>query len=197
MMNKLILLIFLGSILGIVVFFQNHTSSSVDKEEIKVQEKDTYWFVLYRKSNKEELYRGIAGDKNNSKLLKIFQVKVGIPGERPTPLPQLLGREYWIIVEKHEELENPETAPYFLTLNIPVSDSEPFGPVPYVECNGQCNWVRAGSFGLHGTGGNPGKLSKEDPGSSGCVRHNDEDITFLYNLLDPQKDEIRYYVEDR
>lgn len=215
MVNKLFLLLFLGSILGIVVFFQNYTSASVDNREVKEMEKDAYWFVLYRKSNKEELYRGTAGDKNKSKLLKTFRVKTGIPRERPTPLPQLLGREYWIIIEKHEESENPETAPYFLTLDIPVSENEPYGPTPYLECNGpastpvstsqrrggqrgeQCNWVRPGPFGLHGTGGNPAKLSEEDLGSSGCVRHGDEDITYLYNLLDPQKEEIRYYVEDR
>lgn len=51
-------------------------------------------------------------------------------------------------------------------------------------------------FGLHGTGGQPEKLSKDDPGSSGCIRHKDEDITYLYNLLDPQKEEIRYYVSE-
>lgn len=83
-----------------------------------------------------------------------------------------------------------------LTLNIPVSDTEPFGPEPYLECNGQCNWILPGAFGLHGSGGNPEKLSSTDPGSSGCIRHTDEDITYLYNILDHQKAEIRYYIKD-
>jgi len=28
------------------------------------------------------------------------------------------------------------------------------------------------------------------------VRHRDEDITYIYNLLEPEREEIRYYVED-
>lgn len=60
----------------------------------------------------------------------------------------------------------------------------------------QCNWNLPGNFGLHGTGGNPSKISPEDPGSSGCIRHSDEDITYLYEILEPEKGEIRYYIKD-
>lgn len=155
-----------------------------------------YWFVLHRTSNKEELYQGVPGNKYKSQLLKTFQVKTGRPGERPTPLPQIMGKEYWLIIKEQPELNNPETAPYFLTLNIPAPAEAPFGPVPYNECGGQCDWVKPGDFGLHGTGGDLSKLSQEDPGSSGCIRHRDEDITYLYNLLNPEKEEIRYYVEN-
>lgn len=151
--------------------------------------------MLNRKSNIEKLYRGVPGNENASTLLKTFVVKTGIPGERPTPLPQLLGKEYWTLVKK-EVSDNPETAPYFLTLDVPTSDEEPYGPTPYLECNGQCNWITPGFFGLHGTAGHPEKLSSEDPGSSGCIRHRDEDITYLYNLLEPEKEGIRYYIQD-
>ncbi len=160
-------------------------------------QKEVYWFELLRKSNIENLYYGIPGDKKQSSHVRSFKVKTGIPGERPTPLPELVGREYWVITGKQEESNNPETAPYFITLDVPAPSDEPYGPVPYEECNGQCHWVLPGAFGLHGTGGNPDKLSDSDKGSSGCIRHSDEDITYLYNLLDPQKEEIRYYVVDR
>ena len=79
---------------------------------------------------------------------------------------------------------------------FPVSEEEPFGPTPYIECDGQCNWILPGAFGLHGVNGNSEKLSEFDLGSSGCIRHSNEDITYLYNLLDPEKEEIRYYIED-
>lgn len=155
-----------------------------------------YWFLLHRKSNVEFLYHGMPGEKVKSKLIKEFVVKTGVPGERPTPLPQLVGRKYWIITEKHEEKDNPETAPYFLTLNVPVGDEEPFGPEPYTECEGQCNWQLPGAFGLHGINGDASRLDPENPGSSGCIRHRDADITYLYNLLNPQKEEIRYYIDN-
>jgi lipoprotein-anchoring transpeptidase ErfK/SrfK len=180
------------TIVGIIVAAQALHQKEIQKEKLKEQ----HWLLLHRKSNKEFLYFGIAGNKTESKLLKTFLVKSGIPHERPTPLPSLLGRKYWIITDKHEETENPETAPYFLTLDVPVSEEEPFGPSPYLECNGQCNWVLPGYFGLHGSGGDSSKLSQEDPGSSGCIRHSDQDITYLYNALDPKKEEIRYYIED-
>jgi hypothetical protein len=154
-----------------------------------------YWFILERKSNIEKLYEGVPGDVQKSKLIRQFRVKTGIPGQRPTPLPRLVGREYWKLVKK-ELTDNPETAPYFLTLDVPVSEDEPYGPVPYLECEGQCNWVTYGFFGLHGVNGHPEKLSQDDPGSSGCIRHTDEDITYLYNLLDPATQEIRYYISD-
>lgn len=172
-----------------------HQAAFLTQKETKPSRND-YWFVLHRKSNKEEFYRGVPGNKEQSVLLKTFTVKTGRPGERPTPLPHLLGKEYWIITKKQPEPDNPETAPYFITLNVPAPNEPPYGPQPYEECNGQCDWVRPGDFGLHGIAGDPQKLSNEDPGSSGCIRHTDEDITYLYNVLEPEKMEIRYYVED-
>ncbi len=158
--------------------------------------KKSHWLVLHRKSNKEYLYLGVPGEKQNSELVKIFMVKTGIPGERPTPLPKLLGREYWKITGKVEIKDDPETAPYFLILDIPYSEDYPYGPTPYLECNGQCDWILPGSFGLHGINGDSSRLAAENSGSSGCVRHTDKDITYLYNLLNPQKEEIRYYIDD-
>jgi len=155
-----------------------------------------YWFKLHRKSNKEYLYYGESGKAENSEIVKVFDVKSGIPLERPTPLPQLLGKDYWLVTGKYETLDDPETAPYFLTLDVPVTENFPYGPEPYLECGGQCNWELPGAFGLHGNNGNPEKLSPEDVGSSGCIRHTVEDITYLYNLLTPENQEIRYYIED-
>lgn len=163
-----------------------------------------YWMLLERTSNREFLYYGIPGDKEKSRRERIFRVKTGVPGERPTPLPQLVGREYWLITKKYSSAENPETAPYFLELDIPVGEGEPFGPMPYTECvgselagpNGQCNWILPGAFGLHGINGDPSKLLDENPGSSGCIRHKDEDIAYLYNLFKPEQKSIRYYVQD-
>lgn len=163
---------------------------------LSASESPRYWFVLHRKSEVEFLYFGEPGNNKKSQLVNTFAVKVGIPTERPTPLPQLVGREYWVIIHKTETKDNPETAPYFLTLNVPVTDQEPFGPTPYMECNGQCNWILPGAFGLHGINGEESRISKQNPGSSGCIRHRDEDITYLYNLLNPEKEEIRYYIED-
>lgn len=176
-----------------VIFLRNNFAS---EKQFMIQGEEKYWLVLHRKSNREELYKGIPGKKEKSILIKTFRVKTGIPGERPTPLPSLLGREYWVITEKHPELQSPETAPYFITLNIPAPSIDPYGPSPYDECHGQCNWVRPGAFGLHGVNGDKTRLSDINPGSSGCIRHTDQDITFLYNLLDPENEEIRYYVED-
>lgn len=144
----------------------------------------------------EYLYFGLPGESGKSRLLKAFPVKPGVPGEKPTPLPSLAGRDYWVIVSKMEALDNPDTAPYFLTLDVPAPDVEPYGPAPYFECDGQCNWQMEGPFGLHGINGDEGRLSADDPGSSGCVRHTDGDITYLYNLLDPRKEQIRYYIQD-
>ena len=171
-------------------------TASAKPKEIIVQEKEAHWFVLHRKSNVEYFYYGKMGAKEKSKLVKKFTVKSGIPGERPTPLPQMAGRDYWLLIKKESSADNPETAPYFLTLNVPGIEEEPFGPSPYLECDGQCNWVLPGAFGLHGVNGDESRLSKENPGSSGCIRHTDRDITYLYNLLEPQKEEIRYYIED-
>lgn len=190
--KSILLIILIGIFIGVASL-----SSSTDNKKVlsELEKKESYWFLLHRKSNMEYLYKGVAGEKGESVLVRSFKVKVGAPGQSPTPLPKLLGKKYWVIIDKQSE-ENSETSPYFLTLNIPVSEEEPYGPIPYLECNGQCNWNIPGYFGLHGTGGNPAKLSKEDPGSSGCIRHLDEEITYLYNLLDPRKEEIRYYIED-
>lgn len=91
---------------------------SVKKDEKKVlssiAQKESYWFVLHRRSNMEYLYLGVPGEENKSKLVKAFKVKAGIPNQTPTPLPQLLNREYWLIVDELEETENPETTPSFL-----------------------------------------------------------------------------------
>lgn len=194
-MKKIVgVLVVLLLIAGFVKLDSMHVFQS--QEILSSQTKPVYWFVLHRKSNVEFLYHGIPLDKEKSQLVKTFTVKAGIPGEKPTPLPKVLGREYWLVIKEEKSTDNPETAPYFLTLDVPVSEEEPFGPTPYLECNGQCNWILPGYFGLHGVNGDKSKLSKEDPGSSGCIRHRDEDITYLYNLLDPQKEEIRYYIED-
>lgn len=184
-------------VLGLAIFaFSLLPHVNKQKRVLSTQTKESYWFLLHRKSNVEYFYRGTPGSEEESTLLKKFVVKTGIPGERPTPLPQLAGREYWIIHAKEESFDNPETAPYFLTLNIPVSEVAPFGPVPYLECSGQCNWELPGYFGLHGVNGDTSKLLPENIGSSGCIRHSDLDITYLYNLLNPEKEEIRYYIWD-
>lgn len=175
----------------------NQPSQSLGVSDIRQKPSEAHWFELQRQSNIENLYFGVPGDKEKSTHLRSFRVKTGIPGERPTPLPELVGREYWIITAKQPELNNPETAPYFITLDVPAPTEEPYGPVPYEECNGeQCHWILPGAFGLHGTGGNPDKLADWDLGSSGCIRHSDEEITYLYNLLEPDKEEIRYYIVD-
>lgn len=195
-MLSLILIFLIFILFGFGLFYLKNKWESQNAQVLSEETKPFYWLVLYRKSNQEFLYQGVPGDKDRSQLLRQFKVKSGIPGERPTPLPKLLNRGYWVITAEAEQKENPETSPYFLTLDIPVSEAEPYGPTPYMECNGQCNWILPGSFGLHGSGGDPEKLSETNPGSSGCIRHFDEDITYLYNLLDPQKEEIRYYIED-
>ncbi len=159
-------------------------------------EKNVYWMELHRKSEREYVYKGVPGDVKNSNLVRMMSVKVGESGKRPTPLPQLSGKKYWRIIDKLSSHDNPETAPYFLTLDIPSSDEWPYGPMPYEECSGQCDWETMGYFGLHGVNGDLSRLSAENPGSSGCVRHRDDDITFLYKLLDPAHEEVRYYIQD-
>ena len=193
MKKILFLILILSAVLMGLFFIWEKMRPQVAGEQTKV---DQYWFILYRDSNKEELYKGVPGDKSQSTLIKTFSVKTGIDGEKPTPLPELEGRSYWNITKKEAVSfeENPETAPYFLTLDIPGGREEPYGPAPYLECDGQCNWELPGDFGLHGVGGDMTKLSTENAGSSGCIRHTDEDITYLYNLLDTSQ-EIRYYIE--
>ncbi|MBP9716766.1 MAG: L,D-transpeptidase [Candidatus Levybacteria bacterium] len=191
-----ILIISLIPVLGLLIF----PNKEVKSEQIKAP-KTSHWLMLNRKSGIEILYEGVPGDANNSKILRRFQVKTGASWS-PTPLPKLLGREYWTIIKKESSMDNPETAPYFLQLDIPTTEKWPYGPVPYTECldfsgnNIQCDWILPGYFGLHGIGGNESKLSLEDWGSSGCIRHKDEDITYLFELLDPEKEEIRYYIAD-
>lgn len=189
----LFLVLFLLSVMTFFSIKLNPTNPQVLSVEKKPQE---YWLQLDRKSKKELLFEGIPGDQEHSTLMKEFQVNVGIPNKRPTPLPSLLGRNYWNIIAKTDVKDDPETAPYFLTLDIPFTEDYPFGPTPYNECDGkQCDWVRPGSFGLHGIADTASKLT--DEGSSGCIRHKDEDITYLYNLLDPSTDTpVRYYIRD-
>lgn len=175
------------------IFFKSEPGNLLRVPE-KIQE--NYWFILHRKLNSEEMFYGVMGDRKKSKIVKTFKVKAGIMGERPTPLPQLVGREYWKIIKKESSIDNPETAPYFLQLDIPAPSEYPYGPVSYEECAGQCDWILPGYFGLHGVNGDETRVDAENPGSSGCVRHLDKDITYLYNLLDPENDEIRYYIED-
>jgi len=187
------LLVFLSvAILVLLIWFAKPQTIDTDAADIQPM----YWMVLERKANIEYLYFGEVGNREASLKVKTFKVKSGVQGKKPTPLPKLLGRDYWLIVKKKTSAENPETAPYFLTLDVPVGEETPYGPVPYIECEGQCDWEIPGYFGLHGVGGDLSKLSESDVGSSGCVRHNDEDITLLYKLLDPERENIRYYIED-
>ena len=88
------LLFALGVLFG--VFGVLHVIRYQSKEVLSLQvQKQSYWFLLWRKSNVELLYRGISGDASKSELVKVFTVKTGIPGEKPTPLPKLLGKGYW------------------------------------------------------------------------------------------------------
>lgn len=183
------------TLLILTIFLQTRETSNknptTEAHEISTQ----YWLLLHRTSNIEFLYQGTPGNTKRSTLLKTFKVKTGIPGQKPTPLPTLLGRDYWTIVKKFEVKDNPELAPYFLTLDVPYTDIFPFGPEPYLECNGQCDWEIPGSFGLHGINGDFSKLSETNLGSSGCIRHRDEDITYLYNLLKTEHLPVRYYID--
>lgn len=197
--KKIVLLIIL-----LIPFFWLYTYETPNKAiaEASVNEKTSYWFALHRDQSKEILYSGNPGEVENSQIVREFRVKTGSTWS-PTPLPELMGREYWTIVAKQSSADNPNTAPYFLQLDVPVEDEWPYGPVPYTECideatgeSIQCDWVIPGFFGLHGIGGNPDKLSDSDLGSSGCIRHSDNDITYLYELLDPENEEVRYYVFD-
>ncbi|MBI4226002.1 L,D-transpeptidase [Candidatus Roizmanbacteria bacterium] len=194
---KKILIVGIFLFLGTIVASLYQAKTIRDKQNaLSKKAKSSHWLLLKRKSNVELLYFGRPGNEKESRLMKTFKVNVGIDKESPTPLPQLLGRDYWLIIDKVQAKDNLETAPFFLTLDIPVSEGEPYGPTPYLECDGQCNWVLPGYFGLHGVNGDESKLSSEDPGSSGCVRHRDEDIAYLYKLFEPKKEEIRYYVEN-
>lgn len=193
---KRLLFIFIPLVIVLLIIGMYLVGRKVKKEVKPSVQNPHYWFLLHRKSQKEYFYRGEFGNVKKSTLLKTFLVKTGRGGQRPTPLPQLVGRKYWKIIEKLDTKDNPETAPYFLTLDVPGYDQWPFGPTPYTECDGQCDWVVPGKFGLHGVHADMSRLSTENEGSSGCIRHSDEAITYLYNTLDPKKEEIRYYIED-
>lgn len=202
MKYKFPLLFFLAMVIGggLAVYFEPVSVSGIvlsnkTEEAIFEQKTDPYWILLHRKSQKEYLYKGEPGNTNKSIMVREFLVKTGVPGKKPTPLPQAYDRAYWIITEKRDSSENPETAPYFIQLDIPWSMEPPYGPVPYDECDGQCDWELPGAFGLHGVNGDESKLSLENDGSSGCIRHTDDDISYLYNVLDLDK-EVRYYIED-
>ncbi len=193
----LLLLVLGGVAIGALLFAASwHNPRRIINQAATIHSKPPhYWFLLKRASNVEHLYQGVPGNINRSRLIKTFFVKTGIAQKRPTPLPQLVGREYWNIVKK-EFAHNPQTGPYFLTLDVPASGDWPYGPVPYEECDGQCDWVTPGYFGLHGVGDDITRLTQHDPGSSGCIRHSNEDIAYLYQLLSPEKNPIRYYVRD-
>lgn len=183
--------------MGLMIGFAIGLYAPIQSEKANanaVQKDDDYWFLLHRKSGVELLYKGVSGNALESKLVRSFQVKTGAEG-KPTPLPQLYGRQYWEITKKYETRENFETAPYFLELNIPYGQEAPYGPVPYKECNGQCNWELPGPFGLHGVNADNSRLSKDNPGSSGCIRHTDTDITYLYSIIEPENN-VRYYIQD-
>lgn len=188
----LLLVIFVIVSFGTAYFWGNE-QRDLSKYEVPRGE---YWLILNRTTNEEILYFGKPGSQQESLPLKKFKVKDGVSGKRPTPRPQLLGRDYWLVVDKYESLDNPETAPYFLQLDVPVTSDWPYGPVPYMECGGQCDWELPGYFGLHGVNGDNSRLSYENEGSSGCVRHSDEDIKFLFDNLDLSNGGVRYYVID-
>lgn len=192
---KIILLFALIFIIGIISIIPKQVNLS-KRENKEITKENNYWLFLHRKSNKEYLYQGVPGDLSKSELIKLFTVKTGIPNEAPTPLPKILGKKYWRIIDKEMEPDSQNVGPHFLTLDIPSDGEYPFGPTPYEECIGQCNWLIPGYFGLHGVGGDLSKLSANDPGSLGCVRHKDEDITYLYNVINPKEQEVRYYIED-
>src|SRR5690606_19080816 len=92
-----------GIILAVITFnfllFTYFTAKNKVDPPLIEKSPASYWFLLHRKSQKEYFYRGIPGDPQKSTLIKTFTVKTGIPGERPTPLPKLLGREYWVIID--------------------------------------------------------------------------------------------------
>src|SRR5688572_20793004 len=120
-MRKKTLGIIGGCLLVAATIFYVKTVSNKSLSPQSIPQKESYWLLLHRKSNKEYLFLGTPGQKERSKLIKTFTVKTGVPGENPTPLPQLLGKKYWTIVAKERVEDNPETAPYFLTLDIPSS----------------------------------------------------------------------------
>lgn len=167
---------------------------------------DNYWFLLDRLNKKEYLFQGPVGVRDRKYLVREFTVLPGLSGQTPTPVPSKVTptREYWTF--NSATLKSPVGdisnggQPGFLKLDIPY-DNSLGGPVPYLECGpsgtSQCNWNTPGAFGLHGVDNNH---PLTDPGSSGCIRHNNTDIQYLYNLLsnvvNNNPNTIRYYIED-
>ena len=70
-----LILIFLVIVTGMLLLMPHKNKAG---EKI-VPPKESYWMLLHRKSNVEYLYKGIAGDKSKSYLIKTFLVKPGIP----------------------------------------------------------------------------------------------------------------------
>jgi hypothetical protein len=58
-----------------------------------------------------------------------------------------MGMHIWKITAKTAVFDNPETAPTFLTLDVSAPSVASYDPEPYLECNGQCDWVTFGEFG--------------------------------------------------
>lgn len=182
-------------------------------QETTTPSTDSYWFLLERKSKRETLYQGTPADTAKSKVIRSFQVNPGWPGQTPTPLSTKLGNPYWIITQYKINTTDEKKAtlgPYFFSLNIPINNpgrnclvngvaTDCQGPVPYLECpdmpGSQCYWPVPGDFGLHGIGNDASRLTNE--GSNGCIRHSNEDITYLYNLLSSYNPEVRYYIVDQ
>lgn len=173
------------------------TTSSTD------QNARGYWFQLHRsragKQPTEDLYHGVYGDALNSDHVMTSTVNPGIDGKSPTPRPDLLGKSYWVITKKEQNQGDAINlmGPDFLVLNIDYQNQYN-GPLGYNECgpsrNEQCFWPTPGEFGLHGTGDTSSRLT--DSGSSGCIRHSNDAITSIYNLLKNESGEIRYYISE-
>src|SRR5688572_16212552 len=107
--SLIIILIMIAGAGGIFLNKPKIQKVSLQSDQQKVAQ--NYWFMLHRKSKKEFLYQGIPGDLANSTLVKEFQVNVGIEGQRPTPLPELVGRAYWNLIAEYDTAADPETAP--------------------------------------------------------------------------------------
>lgn len=177
-----------------------------------------YWFLMNRIGKYEILYKGEPGVISKSKVVKVSRVNPGSPGKEPTPLPQKVGsQKYWLttagLITYRPENEDAyyKFGPYFIPLNVPTSYRDPvcaneakakgevtedcYGP-KYEECGAsgaeQCNWLTAGQFAIHGNN----RLDEE--GSAGCVRHMNDDISEIYNLLKAENKLVgtRYYVID-
>ncbi len=176
---------------------------------------NTYWFLLNRQKRYEILYKGTPEKITQSQVVKISTINPGSPGDEPTPIPQKLGKKFWSLtgeVRLHPQDSDPtgyeKFGPYFIVLDVPFKNqpdpscnnngtTDCYGPVPYKECgpslDQQCNWHTPGEFAIHGND----KL--DPPGSAGCVRHSNTDITEIYDTLNNAKainSNTRYYAID-